>query len=64
MAQAQIALETRTAPSGLWVRLSAAVGGMRARREQRRALVKLLSEWDRGIATGARGMTLRSDPQA
>jgi hypothetical protein len=28
------------------------------------ALVKLLSEWDSGIATGARGLTLVSDPQA
>ena len=54
MAQAQIALETRRAPSGLWLRFAALVAGIRARREQRRALVKLLSEWDSGIATGAR----------
>ena len=61
---AQIAIDTRRAPSRLWPRLAAVVAGIRARREQRRALVKLLSEWDSGIATGARGLTLESDPRA
>ncbi len=60
MVQAQIALETRRGPSGLWLRLVAA--RLRERREKRRALVKLLSEWDSGIATGARGLSLGSDP--
>ena len=64
MTQANIALEPRTAPSGLWPRLAAAVARLRARRQERQALVKLLSEWDSGIATGARGLTLRPDPQA
>ncbi|MGH2691909.1 MAG: hypothetical protein ACRDHM_05350 [Actinomycetota bacterium] len=63
MAQAQIALETHRAPSGVWLRFAAAVAGIRARREQRRALVKLLSEWDSGIATGAR-LTAGSSPWA
>ena len=61
MAQAQIALETRRGPSGPWLRLAAVVAGIRERRQRRRALVKLLSEWDSGIATGARGMTLQPD---
>ncbi len=64
MTQARIALETRSAPPGLWQRLAAAVARIRARSQERRALVKLLSEWDSGIATGARGLTLESDPQA
>ena len=63
MAQAQIALDTSRAPSGLWLRLAAALAGIRERRRQRRALVKLLSEWDSGVATGARGLTLESDPR-
>jgi hypothetical protein len=54
MAQAQIALETRRAPSGPWLRFAAAVAGLRARREERKALVKLLSQLDTGIASGAR----------
>ncbi len=64
MYQTRIAQETRTAPSGLWLRLAAAMARLKARRQHRRALVKLLSEWDSGIATGARGLTLVSDPQA
>ena len=63
MTQARIVLDTQTAPSGLRLRLAAAVARIRARHQERRALVKLLSEWDSGIATGARGMTLESDPQ-
>jgi hypothetical protein len=51
MTQAQIALETRKGPSGLWLRFMAA---LRARREQRKALVKFLSQLDTGIASGAR----------
>jgi hypothetical protein len=61
---AQIAIDTRRAPSGPWQRFAAVVAGIRARREQRRALVRLLSQWDSGIATGARGLTLESDPRA
>ncbi len=64
MAQAQIALETRRAHSGLWLRMVAAVARLRERREKRRALVKLLSEWDSGIATGVRGLTLEPEPRA
>ena len=60
---AQITIDTRRAPSRPWQRLAAVVAGIRARREQRRALVRLLSEWDSGIATGARGLTLESDPR-
>jgi hypothetical protein len=60
---AQIAIDTRRAPSRPWPRLATVVAGIRARREQRRALVKLLSEWDSGIATGARGLTLEPDPR-
>jgi len=60
---AQIPIDTRGAPSRLWLRLASVVAGIRARREQRRALVRLLSEWDSGIATGARGLTLESDPR-
>lgn len=55
MAQAQIALETRR-PEGIWARFTAAWAELRSRRQQRRALVKLLSEWDSGIATGSRGL--------
>jgi hypothetical protein len=64
MAQARIALETGGARSGLWPRVVAAVARLRERREKRRALVKLLSEWDSGIATGARGLTLEPEPRA
>ena len=53
---AQIAIDTRKAPSRLGQRLAAAWASLRERRERRQALVKLLSEWDRGIATGARGL--------
>ena len=63
MAQAQMALETRRARSGPWARIAAAFATLRERREKRRALVKLLSEWDSGIATGARGLTLKHDPR-
>ena len=54
MAQAQIAIQTHRAPSRLWLRIAAIAADLRARREQRKALVKLLSELDTGIASGAR----------
>jgi hypothetical protein len=54
---AEIAIDTRRAPSRLRLQLATALAALRERRAQRRALVKLLSEWDRGIATGSRGLT-------
>ena len=53
MAQAQITFRTR-APSGLWLRLVAAVRDLKARREARRTLLRLIAERERGLATGAR----------
>jgi hypothetical protein len=53
MAQAQITLQTR-APSGLWLRLVAAVGDLKARREARRAVLRMIAEREDGLATGAR----------
>lgn len=54
MAQAQVTLERGRAPSRLWLRVAAAVSALRTRREERRAVVRLLAERDTGIATGAR----------
>jgi hypothetical protein len=54
MAQAQIALETRPAPSRAWLRFAAAREELKARREQKRTLARMLAERETGIATGAR----------
>ena len=54
MAQAQVALPANTRPSRLWIRLREAVAEARARRADRKALIRLLSGLDTGIASGAR----------
>lgn len=54
MTQAQIALETRRAPLALWRTVVAVFAALRERGRQRRELVKLLSQLDTGLASGAR----------
>ena len=53
MAQAQVTLQTR-APSGLWLRISAPLAELKARREARRTLLRMIAEREAGLATGAR----------
>jgi hypothetical protein len=53
MAQAHI-LETRPAPSRLWLRFVVTRAELKARREERRTLARMLAEREAGIATGAR----------
>jgi hypothetical protein len=54
MAQAQIALETRRAPSALWLRMAAFRAEARERHEQKRLLARMVAERELGRATGAR----------
>ena len=54
MTQAQIAREKRGAASALLLRVVGFLTAIRERGRQRRALVRLLSQLDTGLASGAR----------
>jgi len=51
---AQIAIDTRRAPSRPWLRFAAAWASLKTRREAKRTLARMLAEREAGIATGAR----------